>query len=93
MEIKSTVTNIDTLTCPDGLTVMYDLFLSGGKKTGKKTVAITNTAGVYSIDRNLTPASFNGGTFEVLLIDNNKMVVVKLTTTAVSKFDWIYKKI
>jgi len=51
VKIKSytAAATLDTLTAPNNTCYLYDLLITGSKISGNRIVAVTNTAGVYSM--------------------------------------------
>lgn len=88
--------NFDTLSVPNNSSKQFEFVLTGYSTSNKvsclKEVWISNTNGVYTVDRNLSVASFAGltsGNFDV--IKSGSIVVARITgTTAV--INWTLKK-
>lgn len=91
LPINGLVIYPDTITCPVGVTVIHDLFISGQKVSAKKTVTVSNTNGTYTVDNILTPKSFSIGFFDIVIINN--MAVVRITLNKKSSSTWVYKKL
>ena len=88
--------NFDTLSIPNNSAKQFEFILTGYSASNKvsclKEVWISNTNGNYSIDRNLSIASFTGltgGNFDVVKVGN--LIVVKITGTT-TVINWSLKK-
>jgi hypothetical protein len=82
---------IDTLTMPNNSTALFQLALKGystpSKPSALKYVVVSNTAGVYKVERTITAMAFAGltnGAFDVVIVNNQPLVKITGTTAIIN---------